>query len=106
MATKMQFSFEGKDYTLEFNRRAVKEMEAEGFRISEITDKPMTMFPMLFAGAFKMHHMFVKDEIVEAIYDRMGDKVKLMKTLNDMYNETVATLMDEPEEGNVEWKIV
>ena len=60
MAKQIIFTYEDKEYTLEYTRRTVKQMEDEGFVAREIDSKPMTLLPALFAGAFKAHHRFVR----------------------------------------------
>ena len=59
MAKQLKMEFEGNEYTLEYNRRTVAEMEKKGFVASEITEKPMSTLPALFAGAFLANHRFV-----------------------------------------------
>jgi len=95
----------GKVYTLEFNRKAIETMERQGFVPSEITDKPATMLPMLFRGAFIMHHPTVKRDVVDALYDAIPDKTTLIEKLVDMYSEPILSLIgdSEADEGNVEW---
>jgi hypothetical protein len=99
------FTYEGKDYTLEYTRRTVQQMEAEGFVTEDVQRKPMTLLPALFAGAFKAHHRFVKQEVIDKIYAAMPDKDTLISKLVEMYNEPLESLMDEPDtdQGNVEW---
>ena len=65
MAKKIVITHDGKDYTLEFNRRTVRQMEANGFVVN--TDKPMTMVLDLFHGAFAMHHRNIQRDKTEAI---------------------------------------
>lgn len=105
MAKQLRFTYEGKDYTLEFTRKTVTEMERRGFIASEVEDKPMTTLPALFEGAFLAHHRFEKKEVIHAIYDRMTNKEDLIGKLAEMYNEPIMSLVEEPEEkeGNVEW---
>lgn len=105
MAKQLTFTFEGKDYTLEFTRRTVAEMEKKGFIASEITDKPMTTLPALFAGAFLANHRFVKQDVIENIYSKLTKKEALISKLAEMYNEPIMALVEEPEEdkGNVDW---
>jgi len=105
MAKQIIFSYEGKDYTLEFTRRTVKQMEDEGFVARNIDDRPMTLLPALFAGAFKAHHRFVKPDVIDAIYASMPNKDKLIEKLAEMYNDPIMTLMEEPEDSakNVDW---
>ena len=45
MNKKIEFEDNGEKYVLEYNREAIKVMEARGFSVSELTSKPMTMLP-------------------------------------------------------------
>lgn len=105
MAKQLIFTYDGKDYTLEFTRRTVAEMEKKGFIASDITDKPMTTLPALFAGAFLAHHRFVKEDIINDIYSKLTKKEDLIGKLAEMYNEPILALVEEPEkaEGNLDW---
>lgn len=105
MAKQLTFTYEGKDYTLEFTRRTVAEMEKKGFIASDITNKPMTTLPALFAGAFLAHHRFVKEDIINDIYSKLTKKEDLIGKLAEMYNEPILALVEEPEkaEGNLDW---
>ena len=105
MAKQLTFTYEGKDYTLEFTRRTVAEMEKKGFIASDITDKPMTTLPALFAGAFLAHHRFVKEDIINDIYSKLTKKEDPIGKLAEMYNEPILALVEEPEkaEGNLDW---
>lgn len=105
MAKQLTFTYDGKDYTLEFTRRTVAEMEKKGFIASDITEKPMTTLPALFAGAFLAHHRFVKGDVIDNIYSKLTKKEDLIGKLAEMYNEPILTLVEEPEEaeGNLDW---
>jgi hypothetical protein len=105
MAKTITFNFEGTEYTLEFTRASVATLEKQGFNINDISDKPLTTLPALFTGAFIAHHRFVKREVVDRIFDKMTNKKDLVMRLAEMYNETIESLVDEPEEseGNLEW---
>jgi hypothetical protein len=105
MVKQLTFTYDGKDYTLEFTRRTVAEMEKKGFIASDITDKPMTTLPALFAGAFLAHHRFVKEDIINDIYSKLTKKEDLIGKLAEMYNEPILALVEEPEkaEGNLDW---
>ena len=52
MAKTIKFSYKGVDYTLEFTRKSIEIMEHKGFVLSDISEKPMTILPTLFRGAF------------------------------------------------------
>ena len=106
MAAKQLFlTHNGKRYTLEYNRDAVKLMERAGFDIDLIRSKPLTMLPMLFEGAFHMHHRRADKDVIRKMFEKIKGKDELMTALIEMYNEPLNTLFDEPEdgEGNVEW---
>ena len=101
---QITFEYEGKDYTLEYTRNSVRTMERRGFVSDDITTKPMTVVPDLFAGAFLANHSQIKREKIDKIYDNLKGKQKLIAALIEMYNDTVETLLgDEDDEGNSNW---
>lgn len=107
MAKQITFEYKDRPYTLEFTRNSVRTMEANGFVISEIKNKPVSLLPDFFAGAFIAHHRHLKRSLIDEIFDEMSDKDALIETLSDMYNETLITLMggdDEEKSGNISWK--
>lgn len=105
MSKQITFEYKGKEYTLEFTRRTVQEMERDGFNVNDIAEKPMSALPALFAGAFRAHHRFMKRELTDEIYQSMPNKEKLIEKLAEMYNEPIQTLLTEPEEAEkkVDW---
>lgn len=105
MSKQLNFTYQGKDYCLEYTRKSVEMLEKSGFVASDIKDKPMTTLPALFAGAFLANHRFVKQEVIDEIFSKMTNKSELIGKLAEMYNEPIMTLIDEPEdaEGNLDW---
>lgn len=105
MSKQLNFTYQDKEYCLEFTRKSVEQMERNGFVASDIQDKPMTVLPALFAGAFLANHRFVKKDVVDEIFMKMKNKSELIGKLSEMYNEPIMALVDEPEEdeGNVDW---
>ena len=105
MNKQLKFTYQDKEYCLEFTRRSVETMEKQGFVASDIADKPMTVLPALFAGAFLANHKFVKKDVIEEIFSKMTNKTELIGKLSEMYNEPILALVDEPDdtEGNVDW---
>lgn len=105
MSKQLVFTYDDKEYCLEFTRKSVEQMERQGFIASDIETKPMTTLPALFAGAFIANHRFIKKEVVDAIFSKLKNKGDLIGRLAEMYNEPFTTLVDEPEEneGNVDW---
>ncbi len=108
MAKQLKFEHNKKEYTLEFTRESVKQMEREGFVASDIMTKPMNTLPKLFAGAFKAHHRYdVKQKQIDEIFDLFTNKNALIEKLAEMYHEPFETLMDNEnvDEGNaIAWE--
>ena len=46
MAKELNFTYEGKDYTLGFSKNTIRQMESNGFVANEINDKPATVLPV------------------------------------------------------------
>lgn len=105
MSKQLRFTYEDKEYCLEFTRKSVELMEKNGFVATDINEKPMTVLPALFAGAFLANHRFVKNEVIDSIFSKMTNKSELIGKLAEMYNEPILALVNEPEEseGNVDW---
>lgn len=105
MSKQLRFTYKNTDYCLEFTRKSVETMEKQGFVATDITTKPMTTLPALFAGAFLANHRFVKKEIVDEIFSAMTNKDDLIGKLAEMFNEPIMALVEEPtsESGKVEW---
>ena len=105
MSKQLVFNYKGTEYTLEFTRKSVEQMEREGFIADHVRSKPMTTLPTLFAGAFKAHHRYVKPEVIDEIFSKMTNKGDLIGRLAEMYNEPLMALIDEPAESseNLTW---
>ena len=105
MNKQLRFTYQGKEYCLEYTRKTVEMMEKKGFVASEIDTKPMSVLPTLFAGAFLSNHRYVKPEIIDEIFSKMTNKQELIGKLAEMYNEPIMALLSEPDEseGNLDW---
>lgn len=106
MAKTIRLEYDGTTYTLEFTRRSVRRMEEQGFRVQDVTDRPMSTLPALFQGAFLAHHPFIKPAVVDAIFDRIQHKEDFLMKLAEMYTEPLTALMGEPEESEGDEKNV
>ena len=63
----------GMDYTLEFDRDAIRFAESRGFDIDDVGKFPMSKLPELFYYAFRMHHKNVSREKTDRIlFDDLG----------------------------------
>lgn len=105
MAKQLVFTYDDKQYTLEFTRKTIAEMEKNGFVANEVEAKPMTTLPALFRGAFLAHHRFEKKDVMDKIFSKMTNKEDLIGKLAEMYSEPVLSLIEDPveSEGNVNW---
>lgn len=105
MAKTITFTYEGRDYTLEFTRKTVETMEKQGFVAADVQTKPITVLPKLFAGAFLAHHRYAKNSVIDEIFSKLTNKQELVEKLAEMYSEPILALVDDPEniEGNLAW---
>lgn len=108
MSTKIEFNYKKKDYTLEYNRDAIKFMEKQGFNAEKFTEQPMTMVDLAFEGSFIKNHSKTTKAEVEEIYSLFKNKKGLINQLIIMIQETYSTLFEDNEEDdskNIEWKV-
>ena len=106
MASTIKFSYNGKDYCLEFTKASVKAMEDRGFSPSKILEAPVTYLPELFYGAFRAHHPYINRKLVDEIFEGMKGRAELVNVLIEMYNEPIKALTEEKDDdaGNaIEW---
>lgn len=104
MANQINFDYNGRHYCLEYTRDSVKQMEAAGFNVNDLGDKPATRIEQLWAGAFLANERRTSQNVIKELYDKMKDKDALLRKLVEMYQATLMYLMpDEDDQGNVEW---
>lgn len=103
---KIEFDFEDEHYILEFSRKTVTTMEGTGFVLDQVIEKPATLFPRLFAGAFLMHHPRMKEEKINSIFKQLEDKDELLPALIECYRAPLEAMFDEPDDETkkVKWK--
>lgn len=106
MNTKIELTYKGVDYTLEYNRASVKALEAYGFKANELLDKPMTNIELMFQFAFVKNHPNTQLTIITEILEQCPDKKELLATLKQMIDETYESLLSDDNSGNVSWKAV
>lgn len=107
MVKPIVLTYDHVKYTLEFNRKAVAKMAREGFSLADMGDKAILMIPQLFAGAFIMHHPYLKREKIEEIYDHTPNRMALIEALAELYAVPLEAMMDEvdaADEGNATWE--
>ena len=87
MAKVINFTYKDVDYTLEYTRKTLEKMEADGIVLAQLDKKPVTILPKLFQYAFFAHHKRITKSLVEEIFELFTDK-------NEMYNKLSTMAMD------------
>lgn len=92
----------GREYTLEFSRKSVAKAEQAGFDVNRLESASMTMIPLLFWGAFLMHHPHMTREQTDKIlFDGLGGlNEDEMAHLGKLYAAPFQTLIASEEKGN------
>ena len=86
----IRLSYEdGEEYVLEFNAQTVRDAESAGFRLSEVSDRPMTMIPLFFYHAFRMHNPNIKRATTDKILKELGG-------MSDAFQERLVDLYLAP----------
>lgn len=106
MNKKIEFEANGEKYVLEYNRNSIELMERQGFSVSELSKKPMTMLPLAFEGLFYKNHKYIKKDAVNDFYNKFKDKGQLVEAITEMILECYNSLTEDSDEGNIDWKIV
>lgn len=101
----IKLAYNKKEYTLAYTREVVRQMEAQGFQLNELTEKPVTMIPLLWEGAFRVYHKGLKRNLVSEIFENIGNKSDLIIALSELYSETINTLVEDNAEGNATWEL-
>ena len=98
---KIRVTYKEKDYTLEYTRATVQQMERGGFRLDDLDVMPVTMVMLLVRGAFLAHHPSMKAKNVEEFYyDFVRCKDEFVSRLAEMYSETRDVLFEEKDEDD------
>ncbi len=107
---QITITYNDNEYTLEYNREALVQMENWGFNINEYSIKPAKSLILAFRGAFYMHHSNLRLKDIEDIFNDLKDKEGLSSVLADMMNDCYQSLMNgdkkEEETKKASWKIV
>lgn len=105
MEKTLNFTIDGKEYTLAFTRKTIIATENMGFNLVEVTRKPIKSMTYLWRGAFLAHHDTLTIEEVDEIFAKI-DKNGLLDALLDIYKAPIDSLFDEDNGKNVvRWTI-
>ena len=91
----------GREYTLEYSRKSVVKAEQAGLDVNALESKSMTMIPLLFWGAFLMHHPHMtKDQTDKILFEGLGGlNEDEMAYLGKLYAAPFQTLIASEDEG-------
>lgn len=92
---------EGREYTLEYSRKTVAKAEQAGLDVNQLESKSMTMIPLLFWGAFLMHHpSMTKEQTDKILFEGLGGLgEREMAHLGKLYAAPFQTLIAGEDEG-------
>lgn len=91
----------GEKYTLEFSRETVVFTNRLGFKASEIEDNFEEMFPILWYGAFRMHHKNLsKTQTWDIFEKKLGGHItaNALTRLGELYSAPKNSMVVEDEE--------
>ena len=109
MKIELEVTVNGVDetITLEYNRDAIKSMEAKGFDFNHIGDKFVTNADLMLEGALRMHHdkmnATIRKRVIDAIYEQY-DAGELYSQLVEMCMDSIPAIKDMQSDGNTEKK--
>jgi hypothetical protein len=109
MNKTITFKYEGKEYTLEYDRKTIKILEAHGLSLDKVEGQPLTTMELLWQGAFLKNHKNEKEDKILDMYRNIKDKSALNEGLITMYRETYLALLGDDEDiddsKKIEWKM-
>ena len=73
MNTKINLTYKGEKYCLEFNRETVKLLEKNGFKLEEFLEQPMSNIELVFTASFVKNHPKTKQIVIDEIYKKCPD---------------------------------
>lgn len=88
----IRFEKEDKEYTLDFNRDAVRLAEAKEFQLEDVAKFPATKVPELFFYAFRKNHKNLAKSQTDALLEKMGGvSGALLERLVQLYQQASLT---------------
>lgn len=97
-APKAVLTIDGQEYTLQFNRDAVRMLEATGNApTTEGKDgSPLVLFTGMFYGALRMHHRNINQSQAEALFDQVLDSGVQFEDLSTLLMELYQAVFSPP----------
>lgn len=89
------------EYTLEFDRASVKWAEQRGFKIDELSSKPLDGMETLFYYAFRMHHpTMTRQQTNDILYDTNLPE-GFFERLGQLYSVPFSVMTDNSKNSRV-----
>lgn len=106
-ATKIEFEYKGKNYTLQYTADSLKKMEEQGVDFTALGKKILTAGETLFIGSFIANHPETPRSFAKEIYQEIKGEAEGGEALDDvlfeMFNEAIAEITQRS--GNLGWKV-
>lgn len=106
---KIEFNFEGVDYTLMYTVASIRKMARDGFDFNAMERDIPNVGYDLFSGAFIAKHSYVPVKERERIYEQLvaenEDGQNLLGCLLEMASDELEFIVTHPQ-GNVKWAMV
>ena len=97
MAKQITYEYEGREYTFEFTRSAIKRMEERGFDFDKAQTAPMTAAYDLFCGALYAHHSALNTKTRDKMFDDLTDLTGWTDDFFEMYKDAFEATAEEGE---------
>lgn len=95
---KIKDTLDGREYTLEFDKKSVKFADARGFALEDVDRYPMSKMYELFWYSFRKNHPSVSLEKAERIFDGIGQLPEgFMQRLSALYMKPFEGFTEESE---------
>lgn len=102
---KITFTFDDKDYTLEFDRDSANRTAMGGLDVSKLSGEQILTGPkMIFEGALYKHHGRLSKRKVEEIFESFDEKAELIGALTEMYAQAVESVYSDGS-GKTQWEV-
>lgn len=106
MGNTIKLTVADKQYTLEFSRRTIIKLEADGFvgkKGEELKKQDPVTFMYKFIGyAFLKNHPEMTEEEINDIIDNIGDLEGFMNAIAEILQASLSVI--EGGKGNVKWE--
>jgi hypothetical protein len=84
---KISFEHQGREWTLEFDRKAFVVANKAGFTMEEILDKPVLQLEIIFRVGLQKNHPNTSDRIIGELLDEFVQQYDLQEFFNFVIEE-------------------